>query len=139
MTYTVNSGANTSVPEFRILVKNYLDFGMPDNIAYQPGSGNWVIDEDGDGATYTPPRNNDIWSCLDDGADKDNLADACVKVATLNDLTAEFTGGTFNADGTEYYVGSSQQFCPLTGIPKISALIAPIVPREPITDAGPAL
>ncbi|MFO1435536.1 MAG: DUF839 domain-containing protein, partial [Gammaproteobacteria bacterium] len=103
VTYTVNSGAGTSIPEYQFLVQHFLDFGMPDNIAYQPGRGNWIIHEDGDGSTYSPPRNNDIWSCVDDGADRDNLADACAKVITINDLTAETTGGVFNAAGNEFY------------------------------------
>jgi secreted PhoX family phosphatase len=102
--YTVNSGAGTTIPEYQTLVEHFLDFAMPDNIAYQPGRGNWLINEDGDGATYSPARNNDIWDCLDDGLDKDGLADACVKVMTINDLTAETTGGVFNYNGTEYYV-----------------------------------
>jgi hypothetical protein len=102
------SAANTAIPEYQTLVAHFQDFAMPDNIAYQPGRGNWVINEDGDPPTYalTSPlrRNNDIWDCLDDGADKDQLADACVRIATLNDLTAETTGGVFNATGKEYYV-----------------------------------
>jgi secreted PhoX family phosphatase len=102
--YSVNTGDGTSIPEYQILVDHYLDFGMPDNIAYQPGRGNWLIQEDGDGSTYTPARNNDIWDCLDDGADKDQLADACLKVASLNDLNAESTGGVFNATGREYFI-----------------------------------
>lgn len=104
VTYVVNGGLGTSIPEYQTLVTHHLDFGMPDNIAFQPGRGNWLIQEDGSGADYTPPRNNDIWDCLDDGDDKDLLADACVKVATLNDLNAETTGGVFNATGREYFV-----------------------------------
>lgn len=103
ITYTVNNGAGTTIPEYQILVQHFQDFGMPDNIAYQPGSGNWLIQEDGEGATYSPARNNDIWACTDDGDDKDQLADACVKVITLNDLTAESTGGVFDAKGKAYY------------------------------------
>lgn len=95
--------ANTAVPEFQLLISHFGDFGMPDNIAYQPGSGNWLIHEDGEGAQYTPARNNDIWACLDDGADADLQSDACVKVMTLNDLTAESTGGVFDAKGKAYY------------------------------------
>ncbi len=102
--YIVNTGAGTTIPEYQTLVENFLDFGMPDNVAFQPGTGNILIQEDGDGASYTPKRNNDIWDCLDDGADKDHLADACVKVATLNDLNAETTGGLFDATGKQYYV-----------------------------------
>jgi hypothetical protein len=97
------AGALTSVPEYQPLVIGYREFAMMDNIAYQPGRGNWLIHEDGEGATYTPARNNDIWDCLDDGADQDNLADACVRVMTLNDLTAESTGGLFDAAGKAYY------------------------------------
>jgi hypothetical protein len=97
------AAANTAIPEYQLLVSHFRDFGMPDNIAYQPGRGNWLIHEDGEGALYTPARNNDIWDCLDDGADADQLADACVKVMTLNDLTAESTGGVFDATGKTYY------------------------------------
>ncbi len=95
--------ANSAVPEYQLLVAHFRDFGMPDNIAYQPGTGNWLIQEDGEGAAYPSPRNNDIWSCLDDGSDADLLSDACVKVITLNDLTAESTGGVFDATGKAYY------------------------------------
>jgi len=97
------AGALTSVPEYQPLMIGNVEFAMMDNIAYQPGRGNWLIHEDGEGATYTPARNNDIWDCLDDGADQDNLADACVRVMTLNDLTAESTGGLFDAAGKTYY------------------------------------
>jgi secreted PhoX family phosphatase len=103
ITYTLNTGAGTSIPEYQILVQHFRDFGMPDNIAYQPGRGNWLIHEDGDGASYSPARNNDIWDCVDDGADADLLADACVKVISINDLQAETTGGVFNANGREFY------------------------------------
>jgi len=50
-----------------------------------------------------------IWSCLDDGADKDNLSDASVKVMSLNDLTAESTGGVFDATGKHYFVSIPAQ------------------------------
>ena len=78
------------------------DFAMMDNIAYQPGRGNWVINEDGDGPAVG--RNNDIFDCLDDGADADRLSDGCVRIATLNDLNAESTGGIFDATGSRYWV-----------------------------------
>jgi Alkaline phosphatase PhoX len=98
-----DSGAGTSVPEYQPLVIGNVQLAMMDNIAYQPRRGNWLVHEDGEGSTYTPARNNDIWDCLDDGKDEDNLADACVRVMTLNDLTAESTGGIFDADGDAYY------------------------------------
>ena len=74
---------------------------MPDNIAYQPGSGNWLVHEDGD---QLGGKNNDLWDCLPDGADDDGLSDGCVRVATLTDLNAEWTGGIFDAKGKRFFV-----------------------------------
>ena len=104
---TIAQAANAvtlSVPEYQPLVIGNLDFAMMDNVAYQPGRGNWISNEDGEGPTYALPRNNDIFACLDDGDDADQLSDGCVKVMTLNDLTAESTGGVFDATGTRYFV-----------------------------------
>lgn len=98
---TVNTA---SIPEYQPLVIGNLQFAMPDNVAYQPGTGNWLIHEDGEGPVYASPRNNDMWDCLDDGDDEDNLADACVRLMSLNDLTAEWTGGFFDASGETFYV-----------------------------------
>jgi len=75
---------------------------MMDNVAYQPGRGNWIFHEDGDGPEVG--RNNDLWSCLEDGADDDRLSDGCVRIGTLNDLNAEWTGGTFDASGQRFFV-----------------------------------
>jgi secreted PhoX family phosphatase len=77
---------------------------MPDNIDIQPGSGNFVLDEDGEGAIYQEPHNNDVWDCLDDGDDADTLSDGCVRLMSLNDLTAEPTGGFFDGSGKHYYL-----------------------------------
>jgi secreted PhoX family phosphatase len=94
--------ANSAVPEVQYLVIGSADFAMMDNIAYQFGRGNWVIHEDGDGPEVG--RNNDLWSCLDDGDDADTLSDGCMRIGTLNDLTAEWTGAVFDKDGTHFYV-----------------------------------
>jgi len=102
---SVTSGINTaSVPEYHPLIIGNYDFAMPDNIDIQPGRGNFLVNEDGEGPIYPSPRNNDIWDCLDDGADTDTLSDGCVKVMSLNDLTAEPTGGFFDATGKRYFV-----------------------------------
>jgi len=104
-TITVSGGINTaSIPEYQPLIIGDLDFAMPDNLDIQPGRGNFIVNEDGDGPIYSPPRNNDIWVCLDDGADTDHLTDACVKMMSLNDLTAESTGGIFDGTGKRYFV-----------------------------------
>jgi uncharacterized protein DUF839 len=98
----VQATANTAVPEVQYLVIGSPDFAMMDNLAYQSGRGNWIIHEDGDGPEAG--RNNDLWSCLDDGDDADSLSDGCVRIGTLNDLTAEWTGGIFDRWGTHFYV-----------------------------------
>ena len=89
-------------PRSSFFVLGSADFAMMDNIAFEPIHGNYVINEDGDGPEVG--RNNDIWSCLPDGDDADDQSDGCVRVATLNDLTAETTGGLFDKSGTRYYV-----------------------------------
>ena len=99
--YTINNGPGTSTPEYQPLVTHFEDFAMPDNVAYQPGSGNWLIHEDGEGPEFG--RNNDIWACTDDGGDRNLLADACARVVSINDLGAETTGGVFDATGTRFY------------------------------------
>jgi secreted PhoX family phosphatase len=85
-------------------VQGSQQLNMPDNIAYQPNRGNWVIEEDGSTDAVNDNLNNDIWDGLPDGADVDTLSDGCVRVATLNDLDAESTGGFFDPSGQHYYV-----------------------------------
>jgi hypothetical protein len=95
----------SSVPQVQLLVQGSSQFNMADNIAYQAGRGNWIIEEDGSTSDHIDgSRNNDIWDCLDDGADDDTLTDGCIRIATLNDLDAETTGGFFDATGEHYYV-----------------------------------
>jgi hypothetical protein len=98
-----DAAANTARPETQYLQVGSADYAMPDNIAYQPGTGNWVVHEDAD-TEYLRPHNNDLWDCLDDGADINTLSDGCVRMATLNDLTAEWSGGVFDATGTRFFV-----------------------------------
>ena len=94
--------ANTAVPEVQYFVLGTSELAMPDNIAFQPGRGNWIIHEDGAGPDVG--RNNDLWSCLADGEDDDTLSDGCVRIASLNDLNAEWTGGIFDGTGRNFYV-----------------------------------
>jgi hypothetical protein len=97
--------ANTATPEVQPFQIGGTSQGinMPDNIAFQPGSGNAVLHEDAE-TTFETPHNSDLWDCLPDGPDQDLLTDGCVRIATLNDLTAEWTGGIFDATGTHFYV-----------------------------------
>ena len=100
-----DTASGASVPQIQLLVQGSSQFNMPDNIAYQPGRGNWIIEEDGSTAdNIDGARNDDIWSCLDDGQDDDTLSDGCVRIATVNDLDAETTGGFFDPSGKHYIV-----------------------------------
>jgi Bacterial protein of unknown function (DUF839) len=97
--------ANSATPQVQLFVQGSDQLNMPDNIGYQPTRGNWIIEEDGSTGDFIDgARNDDIWDCLPDGADVDLLSDGCVRVATLNDLDAESTGGFFDPTGTHYYV-----------------------------------
>jgi len=91
---------NTGVPEVQTFVVGTPAMAMTDNIAYQPHKGTWLLMEDGDQLQ----GNNDVFSCLEDGADDDLLSDGCLRVASLNDLTAEWTGGFFDPTGRKFYV-----------------------------------
>lgn len=96
---------NSATPEVQLFVTGTREFAMMDNIAYQPGRGNWIVHEDGDAPGFAVnPHNNDLWACLEDGEDVDTLSDGCIRIATLNDLNAEWTGGFFDAGGRHFYV-----------------------------------
>jgi secreted PhoX family phosphatase len=92
--------AGSAVPELQDDVIGTPQLAMMDNLDFQPSRNNLVLNEDGDQLL----GNNDIWSCLPDGSDSDLLSDGCARIASLNDPTAETTGGIFNGDGSKYYV-----------------------------------
>lgn len=101
-----DAAQNLATPEVQYFVIGNKDFSMMDNIAYQPGRGNWVLHEDRDAVEMTGdgyPFNDSIWMCLEDGKDIDTLSDGCIRIATLNDLNAESTGGLFDARGKRYF------------------------------------
>jgi secreted PhoX family phosphatase len=93
-------GSDDDAPELQTFVVGTPELAMPDNMAFQPGHGNWVVHEDGDQLL----GNNDLWDCLPDGGDDDQLSDGCIRIGTLNDLTAEWTGGIFDGTGTRLFV-----------------------------------
>jgi hypothetical protein len=96
--------ANSATPQVQLFVQGSSQLNMPDNIAYQASRSNWILEEDGSTDAVNNFQNNDIWDCLPDGADVDTLSDGCVRIATLNDLDAESTGGFFDSTGEHYYV-----------------------------------
>jgi Bacterial protein of unknown function (DUF839) len=98
------SASGSTTPEVTLLVQGSPEFNMPDNIAYQPHRGNWIIHEDGSTGAGFDNKNNDLWSCLDDGRDDNTTSDGCIRIASLNDFDAEWTGGLFDPSGKHFYV-----------------------------------
>ena len=72
------------------------DLNQPDNIAFQPKTGNLYVIED--------RPNGDVWACLPDGADRDIKTDGCVKILSVKDSSAEPTGFFFTPDGKTAYL-----------------------------------
>jgi hypothetical protein len=99
------SASGTTTPEVTLLVQGTPELNMPDNIAYQARRGNWIVHEDGSTGSSFNNKNNDLWSCLDDRADDDTLSDGCIRIGSLNDFDAEWTGGFFDPSGKHFYVG----------------------------------
>jgi hypothetical protein len=97
--------ANTATPEVQPFELGGTSQGinMPDNVDFQPHTGNLVVHEDAE-TTFEGAHDNDLWDCLPDGSDQDLLTDGCIRVATLNDLTSEWTGGIFDTTGKHFYV-----------------------------------
>jgi hypothetical protein len=99
------SASGSTVPEVTLLVQGSQELNMPDNIAYQASRSNWIIHEDGSTTdAQGGTRNNDLWDCLDDQSDDDTLSDGCIRIGSLNDLDAEWTGGFFDPTGKHFYV-----------------------------------
>jgi secreted PhoX family phosphatase len=103
-----DAASNAAIPELQLLVVGSTDLAMPDNLAFQPGRGNWIVHEDGD--INITHKDNDLWDCLPDGSDADGLSDGCIRIGVLHDLIAnvdegaEWTGGIFDATGTHFFV-----------------------------------
>jgi secreted PhoX family phosphatase len=82
---------------------------MPDNVAFQPHTGNLVVLEDGPTSSVradgtSQPRGNDLWICLPDGRDDDVMSDGCVRFASLRDTSSEPTGFIFLGSGEAAFV-----------------------------------
>jgi secreted PhoX family phosphatase len=81
---------------------------QPDNLAFQPGTGNLYIIEDTPTVNGTPAP-GDIWACLPDGADDNLHTDGCVRVLSVRtgvpgvDIS-EPTGFIFDASGKRAYL-----------------------------------
>jgi secreted PhoX family phosphatase len=84
---------NTRVSRFIVGNKDML---QPDNLEINPKTGLYYVIEDN--------PNGDIWSCLPDGADTDEMTDGCVRILSVADTSAEPTGFIFAPDGKSAYL-----------------------------------
>ncbi len=89
------SATSRSVLVYRFIEGNN-DFNQPDNLEFQPETGNVYVIED--------HPNGDIWACLPDGDDRDFKSDGCVKMLSVKDSSAEPTGFIFDPTGTVAYL-----------------------------------
>ncbi|WP_162559955.1 alkaline phosphatase PhoX [Methylotetracoccus oryzae] len=92
----VDSSAADSKVTTQRLLEGDRQLNQPDNLAFQPVTGNVYVIEDN--------PNGDVWACLRDGRDRDNKSDGCVRMLSVVDASAEPTGFFFSADGTKAYV-----------------------------------
>jgi hypothetical protein len=102
------SATTGTIPVVSRFVVGNSELGMPDNVAFQPHTGNLVVLEDGPTSIITPsgeqPRGNDLWMCLPDGSDDDTLSDGCVRFASVRDTSAEPSGFIFFGSGESAFV-----------------------------------
>ena len=84
-------------PHVNRFVEGDTELNAPDNLDFQPVSGNLYVIEDNAGEA-------DVWACLKDGADQGIKTDGCVRLLSLFDSSAEPTGFIFAPDGQTAYV-----------------------------------
>jgi secreted PhoX family phosphatase len=103
---TSAAGFNTgTMPVVAPFITGNPHLRMPDNLAFQPGTGILYVLMDATTSAEDPAfTNDDVWACLPDGDDSDTLSDGCVRMMTLKDGTAEFTGIQFLADGQSFLI-----------------------------------
>jgi len=100
-----SSFATGTRPVVQPFVTGNPNLRMPDNVDFQPGTGILYILMDATTSAEDPTfGNDDVWACLPDGADSDVLSDGCVRVMTLKDGNAEFTGIQFLGDGKSFLI-----------------------------------
>ncbi|MGZ8153357.1 MAG: alkaline phosphatase PhoX [Methylovulum sp.] len=111
LTYLANSleSKGFAVAAANRVLEGDADLNQPDNLAFQPGTGNMYVIEDN--------SFGDVWACLPDGADRDIKSDGCVKVLSVRDSSAEPTGFTFTGDGKTayFYIQHSDDAACVTG------------------------
>jgi hypothetical protein len=79
-----------TIPTVERFITGSEERGMYDNVAFQP--------------LTSELRGNDLWICLPDGDDDDELTDGCVRFASIRDTSAEPTGFIFLGSGESAFV-----------------------------------
>src|SRR5262245_51310371 len=105
-TMTTAVGFNTGTrPVVEPFVIGNPQLRMPDNVDFQPKTGVLYVLMDATTSAENPAfTNDDVWACLPDGDDADQLSDGCVRVMTLKGGAAEFTGFPFLGDGKSFLI-----------------------------------
>jgi hypothetical protein len=80
---------------WRFIVGNQ-QLNQPDNLEINPKNGLVYVIEDN--------PNGDVWSCLPDGSDADEMSDGCVRILSIADTSAEPTGFILSPDGNSAYL-----------------------------------
>lgn len=101
--YLARDGAKTMAVVNRF-IEGDTDFNSFDNLAFNNFDGNLAVVED---HPY-----GDIFSCLPDGADRDDITDGCAKFLSVVDPEAEPTGFTFDGTGKVAYLSIQHGECP---------------------------
>ena len=91
-------GVNTQ--KATVIINRFIEgdpeFNSFDNLAFQKSTGNLYILED--------TEFGDILACLPDGKDRNIKSDGCIRIASVKDPSAEFTGFIFSEDGLKAFV-----------------------------------
>lgn len=91
-----NEAKGFAVATANRVLEGDTQLNQPDNLAFQPRTGNMYVIEDN--------SFGDVWACLPDGKDRDIKSDGCARMLSVRDSSAEPTGFTFTADGKTAYL-----------------------------------
>lgn len=92
----MSADADTRSVIINRFVEGDTELNAPDNLAFQPNTGNLYVIEDN--------SNGDVWACLPDGEDRDIKSDGCIRILSVVDDSAEPSGFMFSPDGSKAYV-----------------------------------
>ena len=96
----IDSDVNSVKQNTKVMITRFIrgnhDMNQPDNLDFNPVTGDLYLLEDN--------PNGDIFACPRDSSGENKQSEACVKIASVIDSSAEPTGFIFNRDGTSAYI-----------------------------------